>query len=156
MRSTVTSPWRPTLKTRIAFLVLAMAAAMPARSELLKLGLLQRTAPHFTLKLDIFRAGGDVGMGAASSAAADPSPAQAEILQRSIAEEIAQSVTYEGFIMKNAKPLALLNVSGEFFTVGEGEVVLEKIRILKIAKALVTIEYDGLPYEIRIKGDENG
>ena len=144
------------MKTRIAFLVLAAAAAMPARAELLKLGLLQRTAPRFTLKLDIFRGGDAGGMGAASSAAAEPSPAQAEILQRSIAEEIAQSVAYDGFIMKNAKPLALLNISGEFFTVGEGESVLNKIRILKISREMVTIEYDGLPYEIRIKGDDNG
>jgi len=147
------------LKTKAAFLLLAMAvAAMPARAELLKLSLLERTAPRFTLKLDIFRGGSDDGMGAASAAAtaANPNPAQAESLQRSIAEEIAQSVAYEGFITKNARPLALLNVSGEFFTVGEGETVLDKIRILKISKISVTIEYDGLPYEIRIKGDENG
>jgi hypothetical protein len=129
---------------------------MPARAELLKLSLLERTAPRFTLKLDIFRGGSDDGMGAAPAAAVDPAPAQAESLQRSIAEEIAQSVAYEGFITKNARPLALLNVSGEFFTVGEGESVLDKIRILKISKTMVTIEYDGLPYEIRIKGDENG
>jgi len=145
------------LKTRTAFLLLAMAAAaMPARAELLKLSLLERPAPRFTLKLDIFRGGSDDGIGAASAAAANPAPAQAESLQRSIAEEIAQSVAYEGFITKNSRPLALLNVSGEFFTVGEGETVLDKIRILKISKTSVTIEYDGLPYEIRIKGDDNG
>ena len=134
-------------------LALAAAAALPARAELLKLELLQRPAPRFTLKLDIFRGNAAAGAGAASSRAAEPTPAQAEALQRTIAEEIAQSVSYEGFIMKKDRPLALLNVSGEFFTVGEGESVLEKIRILKITREMVTIEYDGQPYEIRSKGD---
>ena len=141
------------MKTKAAGLILALAAgaALPARAGLLKLELLQRPAPRFTLKLDIFHSNADAGAGAASSRAAEP--AQAEALQRTIAEEIAQSVSYEGFIMKKDRPLALLNVSGEFFTVGEGESVLEKIRILKITREMVTIEYDGQPYEIRSKGD---
>ena len=59
--------------------------------------------------------------------------------------------------MKNARPLALLNVSGEFFTVGEGESVLDKIKHPEDQpRTMVTIEYDGQPYEIRIKGDQNG
>jgi hypothetical protein len=133
--------------------LLAAAAALPVRAELLQLERLRRPAPRFTLKLDIFRGGADMG---APAVAAEPTPAQAEVLQRSIAEEIAQSISYEGSIMKNARTLALLNVSGEFFTVGEGEAILDKIRILKITRQVVTIEYDGQPYEIRIKGDQNG
>ena len=34
--------------------------------------------------------------------------------------------------------------------------ILDKIKVLKIAKDTVTIEYEGQPYEIRIKGDSNG
>ena len=82
--------------------------------------------------------------------------ARTEALQKSIAEEISQSISYEGFIVKNAKRSALLNISGEFFMVSEQEQVLDKIRILKISKEAVTIEYDNQPYEIRIKGDQDG
>jgi hypothetical protein len=135
-------------------LAAATTATGPAPTGLLKLDLLQRPARRFTLKMDIFRSGADDGAARPTAGAAQAPPAQAEVLQRSIAEEIAQSVSYEGFILKNAKPLALLNVSGEFFTVGEQESILDKIRLLKITREMVTIEYDGQPYEIRIKGDQ--
>ncbi|HEX7502958.1 MAG TPA: hypothetical protein VF451_06025, partial [Acidobacteriota bacterium] len=104
--------------------------------------------------LDIFqgRGVGDQENGRPGTAAAT-GPAQAEKLQKSIAEEIQQSVSYEGFIVKDARKSALLNVSGEFFVAGEGDVLLEKIKVLKISKDVVTIEYDKLPYDIRIKGD---
>ncbi len=132
----------------------AAAAAGPAPAELLKLDRLQQPARRFTLKMDIFLGGADSAPARPTPGAPQPTPAQAEVLQRSIAEEIAQSVSYEGYIVKNAKPLALLNVSGEFFTVGEQESILDKIRLLKITREMVTIEYDGQPYEIRIKGDQ--
>jgi len=135
-------------------LAAAAAASGPPSAGLLNLDRLQRPARRFTLKMDIFRGGADSGPARPAANAAEPTPAQAEVLQRSIAEEIAQSVSYEGFIVKNDKPLALLNVSGEFFTVGEQESILDKIRLLKITREMVTIEYDGQPYEIRIKGDQ--
>jgi hypothetical protein len=135
-------------------LVLAAAATGPEPAGLLKLDLLQRPARRFTLKMDIFLGGADGGAAQPTAGPAQATPAQAEVLQRSIAEEIAQSISYEGFILMNDKPLALLNVSGEFFTVGEQESILDKIRLLKITREMVTIEYDGQPYEIRIKGDQ--
>jgi hypothetical protein len=142
------------LKNKAAALLLAFGLlATTARAELLKLSLLEKPARHFTFRIDIFRDAAAANPAPTATAAA---PAQAETLQRTIAEEIAQSVTYEGFILKNAKHLALLNVSGEFYSVGEGDTVLDKIKILKITKDKVTIEYDGLPYEIPIKGGQNG
>ncbi len=134
-------------KTLAAALALALAA-VPARAELLKLSLLQKPAPRFTLRHDLFGGGEPPAPRPAQAAAA-----QAEALQQTIAEEIAQSVSFEGFILKNAKPLALLNVSGDYFTVAEGESILGKIRVLTITRQGVTIEYDGAPYEIRSKGD---
>ena len=50
------------------------------------------------------------------------------------------------------KKSALLNVSGEFFVVGEQETILDKIKILKISKDVVTVEYENQSYDIRIKG----
>jgi len=140
------------LANRICILALLLALGAPLRAELLKLSLLAKPARVFTLKLDIFQ-----GRGAADQESGRPgaatAPAQEEKLQKSITEEIQQSVSYEGFIVKDARKSALLNVSGEFFVAGEGEVLLEKIKILKISKDVVTIEYDNQPYDIRIKGD---
>lgn len=141
------------MRNSIAVCLLALGIpALPAGAELLKLSLLQKPAPGFAVRRDLFAGPAAAASGPERTAA----PAQAEALQRSIAEEIAQSISYEGFIVKNARPLALLSVSGEFFAVGEGESVLNKIKVLKIAQDAVTIEYDGQPYEIRIKGDANG
>jgi len=138
-------------KTAVGLLALGLlAAAAPARSELLRLSLLEKPAPPFTLKLDLFRGGEAAAQQPAGRGAA---PVPAEPLQQAIADEIAQSVSFDGLIVKNATPLALLNVSGDFFTVREGETILGKIRVLKITREMVTIEYDGQPYEIRTKGD---
>ena len=140
---------------RILALALPLLLALPAHAELIKWSLLQKPARGFSLTRDIFQGGMETA-GDRSPAVSTASAAQAENLQKSIAEEIAQSITYEGFIVKNGKRSALLNVSGEFFSVGEQDVILDKIRILKISKDAVTIEYDRQPYDIRIKGDENG
>jgi len=138
-----------------ALLVLFLLAAMPARGELLHAGKLKKKAPPFTVKRDVF-----VGDTAAADASRPgnqaPPPAQAAALQKSIAEEIYQSVSYEGFVSKESRKSALLNVSGEFHMVSEGDQILGKIRILRISRSAVTIEYESLSYEIRIKGDENG
>ncbi len=133
-------------------LLLGLATPLAARIELLAVRLLQRPAARFTLKLDLFH-GAEAGQGRERSAATPATAAQEESLQKSIAEEIAQSVTCDGFIMKNSKQLALLNVSGEPFLVSEGDTILDKIKVLKIAKDMVTIEYENQPYEIRIKGE---
>ncbi|HOW44753.1 MAG TPA: hypothetical protein PK919_06235 [Candidatus Aminicenantes bacterium] len=130
-------------------LLLALATA-PAGAELLKLSQLQRPAPRFTVKRDLF-AGAETP---APARAGKQEETQSQSLQQSIAEEIASSVSFEGIILKGGKPLALLNVSGEYHTVGEGETILGKIRVLTITRERVTIEYDGQPYEIRKKGEE--
>jgi hypothetical protein len=138
-----------------AALTLFLLIAMPARAELLRLGKLKKTAPAFTMKRDIFN-GAIPAAGAAGPGKQDLQAAQAAAVQKTIAEEIYQSVSYEGFVIKNAKKSALLNVSGEFYMVSEGEQILDKIKILKISRSVVTIEYESLPYDIMIKGDENG
>jgi hypothetical protein len=145
------------LRNRIFTLLLIWMLGMPVRAELLKLSLLQKPVARFTLKLDIFNgirpsAGGN----RAQTTQGQMPAAQAEALQKTIAEEISQSINYEGFIIKNSKKSALLNVSGEFFVVSEQDLILDKIKILKISKDAVTIEYDKQPYDIRIKGDQNG
>jgi hypothetical protein len=141
---------RPVL-SRLALPALLLAlAAEPAGAELLKRSRLQRPLPPFTMKRDLF-AGEEAP---ASARDGERVQAREQTLQQSIAEEIASSLSFEGIILKGGKPLALLNVSGEYHTVGEGETILDKIRILTITRERVTIEYDGQSFEIRKKGEE--
>ncbi|HSQ35957.1 MAG TPA: hypothetical protein VLQ89_08200 [Candidatus Binatia bacterium] len=140
-------------KFAAAVLLLLVAASAPA--ELLHLSRLKKKAPLFTVRRDIFN--GDMGAADSRPGPGRPLPAaQAEAAQKTIAEEIAQSVSYDGFVVKGGTNSALLNISGEFYMVVEGDQILGKIRVLKISRSRVTIEYEGLPYEIMIKGDENG
>ncbi len=138
-----------------AALPLIFLIVMPAPAELLRVSLLKKTMPIFTMKRDIFNIGTPAG-GDSRPDKQESQITQAAAVQKTIAEEIFQSVSYEGFVIKNARKSALLNVSGEFYMVSEGEQILEKIKILKISRSMVTIEYEGLPYDIRIKGEENG
>jgi hypothetical protein len=141
-----------------------IAAALPlfflitiaARAELLKLSLLEKPAPVFTLKQDIFNGAMSADDESRPGNRHESQPAQVTASQKTIAEEIFESINYEGYVIKNAKKSALLNVSGEFFMVGEQDQILDKIKILKISKNVVTIEYENQPYDIKIKGDENG
>jgi hypothetical protein len=137
-------------------LLLFLLWPAPAQGELLKLSLLRQTAPPFTLKRDIFLGMMPAGHGGEVPGGQGTQPAQAEAARKTIAEEIYQSVSYEGYVSKNGRSSALLNVSGEFFMVNEGDVILQKLKILKIGRETVTIEYENLPYDIKLKGDENG
>lgn len=139
-----------------AALLLSLLALPPLRAELLQLSRLQKAAPIFSLKRDIFNGDSPAAGAVPARGQQAPPPAQAAAAQRSIAEEIFQSISYEGYVIKNGRKSALLNVSGEFFMVGEGELVLQKIKVLEIRRDMVTIEYENQPYDIKIKGDENG
>lgn len=137
-------------KSTIGLLALGLlATSVPARAELLKLSLLKKPVSRFTMKLDLFHG----AEAAPAPTGRTPATAPAEPLQQAVADEIAQSVSFDGLVVKDGTPLALLNVSGDFFTLREGEMILNKIRVLKITREMVIIEYDGQPYEIRTKGD---
>jgi hypothetical protein len=144
------------LANRTAALLLSVLLAVPAGAELLKLSLLKKSAPPFSLKRDIFNGNFSANNDQHPGGQATMPPAQAAELQKTIAEEIFASVSYEGFVIKGGKKSVLLNVSGEFFMVSEGEQIQQKIKVLKIGRDLVTIEYENQPYDIKIKGDENG
>ena len=139
-----------------AALLLFLLITIPARAELLKLSLLEKPAPAFTLKLDIFNGNMSSGGESRPGNQQELQPDQVAVSKKTIAEEIFQSISYEGYVIKNGKKSALLNISGEFFMVSEQDQILEKIKILKISKNIVTIEYENQPYDIKIKGDENG
>lgn len=71
------------------------------------------------------------------------------------ADEIRESVAFEGYVIRKAKKLALLTINGEFFVVGKDDIVLDKIKIKKVDKKNVTIEIDSNVFEIKLKGDDD-
>jgi hypothetical protein len=69
--------------------------------------------------------------------------------------EVRESVVYEGYVIREARKLALLSINGEFFVVGIDDIVLEKVKILDVEKTQITVEVESNKFEIQLKEDEN-
>lgn len=78
----------------------------------------------------------------------DETPAEA------MAAEIKQNISFEGYVIKFKKNHALLSINGEFFIAAENEILLEKIKIVKIEKEELTVEVETNIYKIKLKGDD--
>lgn len=74
--------------------------------------------------------------------------------QSVLQEEIENNFSYEGYVVKDSKNIALVSLNGEFYAVGEGDMVDEKITIIMIKKETITVEFDNNIFEIQLKGDE--
>ena len=74
--------------------------------------------------------------------------------QMQVVNEILQSVTYEGYVMRDAKQVALLTVNGEPFIVSKDDILMEKIKIINVDKKFITVEVDSNVIEINLKGDD--
>lgn len=83
-----------------------------------------------------------------------PKPEVKEV-KANLENEVRRSVFYEGYISKGEKRHALLNVSGEYFVVTEGDIVLQRIKVIKVQKKSIVIEVESCSYDIARKG-ENG
>ena len=79
---------------------------------------------------------------------------KSKVLEQDVEAEIQESVAFEGYVMRNARKLALLTVNGEFFVVGKDDLILDKIKIIKVEKKQVTVEVDSNVIEINLKEDE--
>jgi len=78
-----------------------------------------------------------------------------EEVKKTLENEIQNSVFFEGYVFKKNQIYALLSVNGEFYIVRNGDVVLEKINIIKIDKNMVLIEVDSIDFNISLKGVNN-
>jgi predicted RNA-binding protein with PUA domain len=68
---------------------------------------------------------------------------------------IRQTVLFEGYIEKNDRLIALISANGEFYTVGEGDVVLDNIKVISIEKDKMILEVESQRLEIPLKGDKD-
>lgn len=77
-----------------------------------------------------------------------------ERMKGNLAAETRGAVTYEGYVFRSGKRLALVSVGGEFYTVGIDELIMEKFLVKSIEKDILTVEVDATNVEINLKGDD--
>ncbi|MCP4215501.1 MAG: hypothetical protein GY765_12680, partial [bacterium] len=78
----------------------------------------------------------------------------AEEMRQRMADEVRSSLAFEGYVMRNARNLALVTLNGEFFVVGKEDVVMNKVKIVKVEKKKLTVEVESNEFEIKLKGDD--
>jgi hypothetical protein len=139
------------LMTGLLLLVIGSAGA-----EVIKVSKMNRETSKFSIKRDIF-----------SPIPMAPQQNRVPVVRQPLTKpdkkkvvpdlenEVRRSVFYEGYISKGEKSHALLNVSGEYFVVAEGDTVLQRIEVIKIEKKAIIIEVESRSIEITRKG-ENG
>ena len=81
-------------------------------------------------------------------------PEKKEPAPYDIEADIRESVTYEGYVIRDAKKLALLSISQEFFVVGIDDMIMDKVKIININEKQITVEVDSQRFEIQLKGDD--
>jgi hypothetical protein len=133
--------------------------------EIINISKLDKTAKEFSINRDIFSpdlmkpvAPGSVRQEVIPSL---PPPLPGEIKKeiptvdpKAEIEKEIQGLSYEGYVVKNKKNCALISMNGEFFAVTVGDIILEKIKIIKIDKKTITVEVESYEFEIQIKEDE--
>lgn len=144
-------------------IMLALMMAAGAHAEIIKTSLLKKDNKEFVIKRDLFTPGGAV-MNNASTREAGPAPQEiekpAEEEKRDdgpagidVAAEVRRNIIYEGFVIKDSQNHALLSVNGEFFIAAVDDIVLDKVKIVKIEKKEITVEVETKTVIINLKED---
>lgn len=81
-------------------------------------------------------------------------PEQKDPAPYDIEAEVRESVTYEGYVIRDAKKLVLLSINQEFFVVGIDDIIMEKVKIINVEQKQITVEVDSQKFEIQLKGDD--
>lgn len=143
-----------------------MAAATPIRAEIIKTSQLEKTEKEkekeFTVSRDIFSPFKRViepNRGARPQPPPEviqrPPEEENKVKERDVSAEVRRRVAYEGYVMLDARRLALLTVDTEYFAVSAGDTVKETIKIVNIETKIVTVEVEANLIEINIKGDQD-
>jgi hypothetical protein len=130
--------------------------------EIIGISKLNQGAKEFSINRDIFSPDlmkpVDPGSGRKQFTPPTPPPVDKRELptvdtEAVIGEDI-QGLSYEGYVIKNSKNCALVSMNGEFHAVTIGDIILEKIKIIKIDRKTITVEVESHEFEIQIKEDE--
>jgi len=128
--------------------------------EIIRFSKLEKEMKKFAINRDVFSPSPIKPINPAGRVKLPPLPPPQEIKKKAeeekekdIEDEIRRSLFFEGYVIKNSKNHALVSVNGEFFAVAAGDMVLEKITIIKIEKKTIKVEVDAKVFEIQLKGD---
>ncbi len=154
-----------TFRFRLAVIVgiLAVGLSSVLYGEIIRVSQLQKEKKEFLIKRDIFSPvkRNFTKKGPAKFTPPPPPPPKKEekgeavVQQKDIEAEVRQSVAFEGYVVRNAKRLALMTVNGEFFVVGPDDIVLNRIKVLNVDRKKMTIEVESNQMEIKLKGDND-
>jgi len=131
--------------------------------EIISVSKLDRIAKEFSINRDIFSPDlmRPVDPGIRRQEIITPPPLQEEIKReipgvdpKAAIEKEIQGLSYEGYVIKNSKNCALVSMNGEFFAVIVGDIILDKIKIIKIDQKAITVEVESNEFEIQIKEEE--
>lgn len=145
----------------LVLIVFILNSAAVLQAEIIKVSLLKSEKKEFTIERDIFspiKMKPDINPRNIEPVIKEPVEQIQEESEEEAAEnmaaEIKQSISFEGYVIKRNRNHALLSINGEFYIAAEDEVVLEKIKIVKIEKMELTVEVDAKTFKINLKGDE--
>ncbi|MCP5045568.1 MAG: hypothetical protein GY940_00235 [bacterium] len=147
-----------------AVFLFALLLTLPVKGEeILNLSKLEKKAPEYTIKRDIFSPDPMRPIrnrGPVQPLVEEPPPVE-KIPEKTVAQEqkdmedeVRRSLSFEGYVIKESRNYALVSASGEFFAVAVDDIVLDRIRILKITNEAITVEIDSNRLEIQLKGDD--
>lgn len=150
------------------FIIFAITAAAPIQAEIIKTTKLEQVEKEkekkeFNIVRDIFSPFKREFNQKPAAPPPQPSPEEIQkppeeesrVKERDVAGEIRRRVAYEGYVMREAKKLALLTVDSEYFVAGIDDIVKETIKIVNVEKKFVTLEVEANLVEINIKGDQD-
>lgn len=145
-------------KTRyLCFLLTVVGLVSLLNAEVIKISLLKQAKKEFSIKRDLFTPGGVPAVG--QSRVQEPRPeeksAEEKEKEEDLEGEVRRSIAFEGYILKNNKGNALVNVNGEFFVAVVGDILKDKIKIIDIESKILTIEVESKIFQIQLKGDKN-
>ena len=131
-------------------------------AEIIKVSQLEKSKKEFNIQRDIFSPSALVPLAGDKVIERIPPPLtpkkeeeDEKRKEERVEQEILGSVSFEGYVLKYNKNHALLSVNGEFFVAGVDDVILDKIKVVKIEKEMVAVQVETRLIEIKLKGDDD-
>jgi len=139
------------------FMLLLLSCACFLRAEIIHFSKLEKKKPPYSLKKDIFYPVRLISAEEKSTLQNRISRGESKQVrdQEDSKKEIQRSISFEGYVEKNNRIHALISLNGEYFVVGQGEVFMETIKIVKIEKKQIFLEVESQPVVIKLKGDSD-
>lgn len=137
------------------FIFMLLSCACFLRAEIIHFSKLEKKKPPYSLKKNIFYPVRLISAEEKSILQNRISKGEINKVreQEDSKKEIQRSISFEGYVEKNNRIHALISLNSEYFVVGQGEVLMETIKIVKIERKQIFLEVESQPVVIQLKGD---